>query len=481
MPARAAFSAIRSRRVRLSFSLLLLSLFAVLIGIRACTLGVRATYHHAASYNEGWNTYYSHYAAVGHPLYGTKPQRLATNYPPISFHLEAALGRLLGDLNFAGRIISIVAFIWVATCTGFTVRLATGESWAAISATFFCVAWFSPFAPYNIGVNDPQMLAHALMLTGVVLYAASERSTPILVASCVFFCIGGFTKHSLLAFPLAVTLDILWRSRLRFAFWIGTAAVTLTLLALLTLWVDGPYLLEHLLSPRRYLPSRALFISSIFFRIYLPGLVLSTIWCLTAARRSRARFLALALPISLLVGVAFAGGSGVSVNVLYDAWIAIAMIAAMVLADAIAIARKGSLRTSAVAIVAVAIASAVPILAGFYSAVPPRAVLAQEDRVYAQDVAYLKNRPGPAICFDLLLCYEAGKPLFYEPFATGERIATGRLDPNVIASELANLKYSVIQTDQGVTYFPPTVLDALNSHYRIDRQSALSVFYVPLP
>uniref|UniRef100_Q01TU4 Glycosyltransferase RgtA/B/C/D-like domain-containing protein n=1 Tax=Solibacter usitatus (strain Ellin6076) TaxID=234267 RepID=Q01TU4_SOLUE len=418
--------------------------------------------------------------ASGRPLYGTRPERLATNYPPLSFHLEAALGRVTGDFNLAGRLISIAAFLWVAICCGLAVRIATGDSTAAIFAVLFCIAWFTPFAPYNVGVNDPQMLGHALMLTGVVLYLAAGRSARLLAVSCVFFCLGGFTKHSLLAFPLAVTFDILLRSRRRFVLWAATAAVTCALLTALTLWVDGPYVLQHLLSPRRYLLSRATFISATFLRIYTPGLLVGATWCFTAARRSKARFLAFALPLSLITGAIFAGGAGVAVNIFYDAWIVSAIIAALVLSGAAAGAAPGSFRWFAAMLLIPLLFSALPIAAGLYTSIPPSDVLAREDRVFAEDIAFLKSRPGPAICFDLLLCHQAGKTLSYEPFVTGELIATGHLDPAVVAAELASRKYAVIQSDQGITYFSPTILDALNSHYRIDRQSSRSVFYVPV-
>lgn len=437
------------------------------------------SYHHTISYNEGWNTYYSDDVVAGRPLYGAPPDRLATNYPPLSFHLEAALGRLVGDLNFAGRIISIAAFLWVAVCCGLAVRLTTGDSAAAMFAVLFCVAWFAPFAPYNVGVNDPQMLGHAFMLTGLVLYLAADRSTPLLAAACVFFCLGGFTKHSLLAFPVAVTLDILLRSRRRFALWAATAAAILALLTALTLWVDGPYMLQHLLSPRRYLVSRAVFITTTFLRIYVPGLLVGAIWCFTSARRSKARCLAFALPLSLLTGAVFAGGSGVAVNIFYDAWIVTAIIAALVLAGAAAKGAPGSLHWYTAMLVIPLLFSALPVAAGLYTSVPPSDVLAREDRVFAEDIAYLKSRPGPAICFDLLLCYQAGKTLSYEPFVTGELIATGHLDPAVVAADLASRKYAVIQSDLGITYFSPPILDALNAHYRIDHQSSRSVFYVP--
>jgi hypothetical protein len=470
----------RTQFLSIAFALLVFCAFAIPVAERMSGYVVRATFRHATGYNEGWNTYYSGYAAAGRPLYGKPPDRLAANYPPLSFHLEGALGRVTGNLNFAGRILSLAALFWVALCAGFTVCRLSGDPWASMFAALFCVAWFCFFAPTCVGVNDPQMLGHGIMLTGVALYAASEHSATLLAASSIFFCIGGFTKHNLVAFPVAITLDILLRSRRRFLLWITTTAATICLLAGLTVWVDGPYGIQHLLAPRRYLVSHAISISGIFLRIFFPTLVLSAIWC-SKAWRSPARFLAFAVPIAFAVGAAFSGGGGVFVNVFYDAMIAMAMIAALVLAEFRRRFRPGSPAWCAAIVVIPIVFSVGPILAGLYSTAPPRSTLARQDRAYAEDVAYLKSRPGQAICFDLLLCHDAGKPLVYEHFAISQLLSLGLLDPRTLAAELAAGKYGVVQSEENFAYLPPLAQSALLSRYRIDRRSALSVFYVPGP
>jgi hypothetical protein len=462
------------------FAVLVFCTFAIPVAVRFSGFVVRATYRQPILYNEGWNAYYAHDAATGVPLYGARPDRMAVNYPPLSFHLAGALGRVLGDLNFAGRVLSLAALLWVAFCAGFAVRRISGDPWAGAFAALFCVAWITFFVPAYVGMNDPQMLGHAFMMTAVALYVASAGESPVLLAAaCVFCCLGGFTKHNLLAFPLAMTLDLLFRSRRRFAMWVATAGVTVALFAAITLWVDGPYAIQHLLSPRGYLVSRATFLSGIFARVFLPALVLCTVWCVRGIRRPMARFLGLALAISLVVGAAFAGGSGVFVNVFYDAILAMAMIAALFLSDVLRRAGTGTLRWSAAMLFVPLLFSAGPVLGGFFSSAPPREILAERDRVYREDLAYLKSRPGLAICFDLLLCYEAGKPLSYEPFITGELMATGRLDPHRVAAELNGLKYSVVQADESDSFFPPEVMAALKARYHMDRRSALHAFYVP--
>src|SRR5665647_3859086 len=108
------------------FAALVFCTFAIPLGVRLSGFVVRATYPQSILYNEGWNAYYAHDAAAGRPLYGARPLRTAVNYPPLSFHLMGALGRVLGDLNFAGRVLSLAALFWVALCAGFVARRISG-------------------------------------------------------------------------------------------------------------------------------------------------------------------------------------------------------------------------------------------------------------------------------------------------------------------------------------------------------------------
>jgi hypothetical protein len=469
-----------SGRLSRCFAALVFSIFAIPVAVCFWGFAVRATYRSEIMYNEGWNTYYAHQAATGQPLYGTRPDRLAVNYPPLSFHLVGALGSVLGDLNFAGRVLSLAALLWVALCAGWAARSLSGDTLAGAFAALFCIAWICFFTPKYVGVNDPQMLAHSMMMTAVAFYVAANGKSPFLLsAACLFCCLAGFTKHNLVAFPLAMTLDLLFRSRRKFALWAATAGVTVSLFAALTLWVDGPYAIQHLLSPRRYLVSRTVFLLGIFLRLFLPALALSAVWCLSSIRRPMARFLGLALAISLVAGTVFGGGAGVFVNVFFDSILAMATIAALILADVSRRAETGTLRWCAAIVMVPMLLSAGPGLAGFFNPAPRREILAERDRVYGEDLAYVRSRPGLAICFDLLLCYEAGKPLSYEPFTDGELMATGRLDPRRVAAELMDLKYAVIQADGSDSFFPPEMMAALRARYHLDRRSALSAFYIP--
>src|SRR5215472_15267788 len=60
--------------------------------------------------NEGWNAYRAAAAMSGAPLYPPADALFFNNYPPLSFYLVGAFGRLVGDNIVAGRIVSLASF-----------------------------------------------------------------------------------------------------------------------------------------------------------------------------------------------------------------------------------------------------------------------------------------------------------------------------------------------------------------------------------
>jgi hypothetical protein len=462
----------------------LIFLVCVVLGLPAITrisgFAIRSTYRQQIMFNEGWNAFHAHSAAVGEPLYGTRGERTAVNYPPLSFHLVGALGRVLGEVNFAGRVLSLVSLVWVTLCAALIVRKISEDNVAAAFAALFCMGWFSFFAPTYVGANDPQLIGHALILTAVLLYVIGEESAPVLIGVCILCCAAGFVKPNLFAFPVAISLHLLWRSRKRFGLWTAAVFITLAVFLSLTIRVDGPYFFQHLLSPRGYSFARAALVSAQFFRLFGPALVVCGVWSLGRFRRSPAALLILALLISLLAGIYFSGGSGVSLNVFFDSLIAMSMIAALVITELASMAGARTMKGFAVMVALPMMLSSGLLIAGRQSSVPPRAELAAAERAFMDDVAYLKSKPGPALCLNLLLCYEAAKPLIFDPFTTGELIDIGRLDVHRITAELTSQRFPVIQMlDEEHTGFPPSLAAPLDSNYRVERKTPVGVFYVP--
>src|SRR5437867_2850335 len=79
------------------------------------------------------------------PLYPSTDQLITNNYPPLSFYIVGLVGRFIGDPMLAGRLLSLVAVVAIATAIALSVRRLGGSGVAGkISAAFF-VATMSRF------------------------------------------------------------------------------------------------------------------------------------------------------------------------------------------------------------------------------------------------------------------------------------------------------------------------------------------------
>src|ERR1700733_5609665 len=124
--------------------------------------------HFSADTNEGWNAFQAVNALGAGPLYPSPQALTSNNYPPLSFYLVGWAGRLFGDTIVAGRIVSLISVLVVAAEIFVVVRRFTGPGSLAPSIGTLLFLGFNVtlFRSY-FGMNDPQWLAHALMMMGV--------------------------------------------------------------------------------------------------------------------------------------------------------------------------------------------------------------------------------------------------------------------------------------------------------------------------
>jgi hypothetical protein len=455
---------------------------ALATAYRLYGLAMRSIYPTPISFNEGWDAYYAKAASDGVKLYGAQPLLTAVNYPPLSFHLIGLLGRFLHDMNFAGRLISFLSLLWVAGCVAVIVLKMVHRRFAPLQAALFCLAWFSLFGGGNVGANEPQLLGHAVIMSGVVLYVIGQDSLVLLLASCLLCIAGGFVKHNLLSFPLGIGIDLLFRSRTRFAIWVVLACAMLFTGIVLTHWIDGGYFLQHIASPRRFGWERIPKVSGFFLAAFLPTLLFCILWLRRILAVPYGVVAISALLISLLLGMLFTGGSGVSVNVFFDAIIAMAIIAAVLLNEFSDLAPTNSPPIAVLVTLAPLLLSAGPLVYGFFGSIPSRISLFASAQQYLRDVAYMRGKPGDAICLNLSLCYDSGKPLVFDPYTTTERLEAGALSPETLAAKVRSQEYGVVELGSepfSGAYFPGPLLTMLPSYYRIERTSGARIFYVP--
>src|SRR6516164_1904114 len=152
--------------------------------------------------NEAWNAYFADAAMGKMPLYPSADQLITNNYPPLSFYIVGLVGRLVGDPVLAGRLLSLIAIIAIATAIALSVRRLGGTQAAAVISAAFYVAMMSRFFKSYVGLDDPQLLSHAIMAFGFLAFLGARSRDRGDVMPVLVMAFAGFVKHNIIAMPL---------------------------------------------------------------------------------------------------------------------------------------------------------------------------------------------------------------------------------------------------------------------------------------
>jgi hypothetical protein len=481
----------RLTRVALTPRSLLLAICPAVLFWTAATPFRRAFLLTELDYNEGWNLYNTQKVALHQPLYPATYAWTAVNYPALSFHLVAFLGRFTHEYLFTARILSLLGLCLTAFFAGAIVRRTTRSRSAAWLTGLFLIAWFCATADAYVGTDDPQILAQAFFMAGLFVYLRGNRRGWVLEAAALLFVVGGNIKHNLIEFPIAVLLDLLFtapRRGLRFAVGGGLMAA---LSILLTRQIDGAAYVSCMLAPRSYS-----FMDGVTTMLLLPTYSPLPVLAALAAvffcwRNSERRVLALLLGCALVINTVFCGGSGVDINGSFGSMLAMVLLCG-VFAVEFAGPRLGrfSLRAPAVTFAILFLSLAVPMI---HSGNARTDQVFKADREAAKrfsaEVAYLRQQPGPALCESMLRCAYAGKPYIYDPFNAARFIGQGKLDAGVIVDQIKNHAYGAIQMYNSADYkladpepqmsFTIPILQAINQYYHPALENEDGTIYLP--
>jgi hypothetical protein len=201
-----------------------LSVFAILLmaGVILLVLPnvIAVPFVFERNYNEGWNVYNTQRFFSGAVVYDDNLWRV-NNYPPISFLVVGALDRAVGDLLLSGRLVALLSFAAVGGLAAIVTAWLGANRTGALFAGACALGFFYLAAPDWVAVDDPQTLAEAIMLAGFAVYLAGPAGRARLLATAGLVVLAGFTKHNLVAIPIAITLDLAVRSRDRLPFWLA--------------------------------------------------------------------------------------------------------------------------------------------------------------------------------------------------------------------------------------------------------------------
>jgi hypothetical protein len=427
-------SAAHDRRRALIVSLILLTTLAVLSAIGPL---YRAQFLAEVDVNEGWNAYHVDAVLHGLPLYPSPDLLITNNYPPLYYYLVAGLSSIFGDTIFIGRALSFIAVLAVGAEIFLILRrLAVGQRPAFAAA----VAYFATMCRLfdgRVAVNDPQLLAHAIVGLGLLLFLIErEGDHRWFVLSASTMVLAGFVKHNVVAVPAATFLFLLLEDRKSAA---RFAAVGLGM-ALGGLWLCalayGPSFAFNILEPRPYHLLRGIKSLEDLHRVPVQFIlwVGYALWC---KDQNRGRLINLLCLAGLAESFGMRTAEEVDRNASYDLLFALHLAFGAVLERANDI-RPRALSTSAYQAVLIA-ATTARLLFGepmdsFNVLINPAIVQYFRDAEAATlaDVERVRRIPGPVFCESPYTCFMAGKPFVVDGINLQFRVTMGREPCDVI-------------------------------------------------
>ena len=443
--------------------------------------------HVALNPNEGWNALHTQAWLAGRALYLDPAGPVLNNYPPLSFAVVAFLARFTGDLIVAGRILSMVSLIVVATFSGVIACMMAGAGARAagwFTGLLFVATFLVGYTDY-VAMNDPQLLALALSTIGLWTLVRWWGSTQALATAMVLMLLAGLTKHNMIALPIATFLAVWLESPRRgVVVAVGGAIMTGLVLALLYLaW--GPDSLQSLLAGRQW---KALYLAQNILRS-MPVLAFPLATIIVGSgllsRRGPDRLLLIYAVMALVMALFTGGGAGVYYNCFFDL-----AVVSCILTGVIVYRAMQALGTSypqaaflpLALVLGLAPLAIKPLLTARWNLQGGDA--AALAAVTADDITRIRNVPGPVACETAALCYWAGKGFELDYFNARQALLTGRSGADNVLSILRAQAFDLIQLQDlkpSVRLSPdaPGEMAVLDSNYVEVHHSATGLYLVP--
>lgn len=428
----------------------------------------RSALPYQINYNEGWNSFFVDRVLNGGPLYPGRDSMVANNYPPLSFYLIGGLSLVFPKIWYVGRAVSWIGFGAISALIFAIVRaLGATRIGAAFGAALFCGLMATRYDLY-VGMFDPQLTAHAVMLSAMLILARAPPRRTVSIAAAILVTIALFIKHSLIALPIAVTIWLArYNGRQALRTWFAAGILGASVATALCFAAYGKDFFLGLTAPREYL------LSNLYQKMlhWIAPIQIPVILALLqpgAAGAGRARgLIVLYIVASLGEGALGAAGAHTNYNMIFDLLIAAAIGIGYLLGAPETPGRpRFDRRWVAAACAAGFLMSTAEVATS--RTLHWRAWIA-EQRGRAEEaqnqVEILRSRPGPALCVDLLLCYWAHKPFEFDPLNFEEAVKTGKRAPDGLIAAIANHYFSTIEISPTDQFLAKDTLSAIDRYY----------------
>ncbi|HEY3785392.1 MAG TPA: glycosyltransferase family 39 protein [Steroidobacteraceae bacterium] len=401
--------------------------------------------------NEGWNAFQALAALSGAVLYPPFDAFVTNNYPPLSFYIVGALGRVLGDNIVAGRVIALLSELAVAGNIYLLARALHTERFFALFSSLVFLLYIGANAQIYVAMDDPEWLGRAFVTGGAVLFLRARRVShpagPLLLSGLL--CVAGaLVKHNLVVLPLALFTWALWNDRRQLLPWALISLALAVVSVLLIAHVYGAIFLQDVLEHKRGLSAHKLAGDSLrLLTPMTPLLAYGLLLGLLAWREASTRFVVTYAVVGGGIGLFFLAGIGIDVNALFDLIIALSLAAGLFAARLVPMLTAEYRRFAPAAITAVMAALFVPqsvqaALAGLDLIRQDRAELGR----YHEFIAAIAAAQGPVACEQPSLCYWAGKPFEIDFSNYGKKLRAGTVGPEFLGTRLDTGYYAYIQT-----------------------------------
>jgi hypothetical protein len=290
-------------------------------------------------------------------------------------------------------------------------------------------------------------------------------------------------------------LDLALVSRKRLLQFSMTGAALVVIAILLNIRIGGPYFIAQILTPRPYSMVESWRRWVEYYPVILVPFLAAGVTAIWIAKKDSLRILSLLFWTSLVIGIGFAGGHGVSINTFFSNTVAISILLGIFfvrLGEAAERWPRQRLLLRAGVPLALFAWLFIPlacndILSPFHNYERFRGAQTR----FVRQVALLQAQPGPALCESLLRCYVAGKPYVYDPFNSTSLIQLGKLDQGAIVARIEDKQYGAIQFDRSPLpdgrlldtnqRFVNPIVEATARNYRSELSNDDCAIYVPRP
>jgi hypothetical protein len=404
--------------------------------------------------NEGWNAYFADAAMGRMPLYPSPEKLITNNYPPVSYYIVGGLGRVLGDPILAGRLLSLAAIVVIGAMVALAIRELGGDRAGAGFGAAFFVATISHFCEHYAGMDDPQLLAQAIMAAGFVWFLRAEARDRSCLAPILLMGFAGFLKHNIIAMPVTAFLWLGFRRPLEAVKCAVVAGIGVALGFALCFALYGRDFFANLMFSRQYSWKLSLQAARDFKPLIVALAASIALGCVRWRDRG-VRVCLLLIVTALGADFLQRSGAGVDQNAGFDLIIAASIGVGLAFAHA---GRASGWRGFRPGMLQAGLTLAI-CLRFLVSQIddPNRSFrllfdpafkdeIAIREKAMTDMIAKVRATPGAVMCSNYA-CYRAGKPFAIDRFNAEQRMLTGALPRDALRKMIANGQLTEVESD----------------------------------